>query len=115
MCWSIKGEGGEHLFRSYPSHIADIEPPHLTVENLEVLRQMRSIIGERFIGKYSNIEDVFNNEFLRDRHICPRELAARLYMTQEGLHKHLKTLRLFSKIKKTAEYYPDWDKTLLYF
>jgi len=108
------GHGVYHIFKTYPGHIADIDAPYLTVENLEVLRQMKAIIGQRFIGKCPDVDDVFKNELLRDRHVCPMELAARLYMTQDDLHKHSKTLRLFRKIKKPAEYYSDWDKTQIY-
>lgn len=108
------GRGVYHLFKSYPGHIAKVEAPYLSVESLEVLRQMKHIVGQRFTGKYPDEEDVFENELLRNRYVCPIELGARLYMTQEDLHKHLKTLRLFRKIKKPAKYYSDWDKQLLY-
>lgn len=96
------------------STLADIKFPYLSDESLEVLRQMKFIVHQRFSTKYSTFQATFDNELIGKRYVCPIILGERLFMTQEDLHKHLKTLRVFKMIKQPGDYYPGWDRSLLY-
>lgn len=96
------------------SILADIKFPYLSGESQEVLRQMQLIVYQRFSTKYPTVQATFDNALLSERYVCPITLGERLFMAQEDLHKHLKTLRGFKMIKKPADYYPEWNKSLVY-
>jgi len=96
------------------STLADIKFPYLSAESLEVLRQMQFIVFQRFSKKYPTVQATFDNELIGKRYVCPMILGERLLMTQEDLHKHLKTLAVFKMIKQAGDYYPEWDRSLLY-